>query len=460
MTPFFRDSRSNPVQPCASDADSVNPITPPNQSHQHLNAKHASRCSSPAAAYSLAASTPSSPVVLPTTANHFISASCELSTAPGSHIPPLPTCTPLPEAHSFLDLTASSFMASFPSLSAVASFSLRLPALPRIRKHSHVAKSDATSSSSLANAQSTHIKSTTASCPQGTGNPRESLSTDHDSLADSDSRSPTPTAAVVIRALASQADVADLTPAAPPAMFAQTDADRDICETIRQLEQLAEELRAMDIEIPPPRPPTRRLVHPPPRHSSLPPARRMHVVVEEELPTSSDTRPSSTASTRGSDHTHLPLSPPTGLAYLSDTSSSDEGRGTIMPRIVLTVPSAEQLSAGYQRGVPAVDGDEMDEVQWVEEYGHWGNSSSETAGDCDSDRSSTASSLSLHGSESSSLFTSPPNSPPILTPNVSAPSSSGSLQLLTRRTGFAIQTLLPLRTLPLRLCELRHALHA
>ena len=108
---------------------------------------------------------------------------------------------------------------------------------------------------------------------------------------------------------------------------------------------------------------------------------------------------------------------PSTLAYLHDHNASSNERLTTTPRIVLTVPSAEQLNTldtGDEQNEVAEG--EMDEVQWVEEYGQWGDTSSESDGA--SDRASLASSF-MNESDSTSISSSPPNSPPILTPNVS-----------------------------------------
>lgn len=336
-----------------------------------------------------------------------------------------------------------------PSFSIVRAFSLRLPTAPRIRKDSHVAKSEAPSSPTPVKAQLRRAHSLNVGL-QYHGDDVQSPSYSDGGFPDSYFHPP-PTPSISSPCRASPSEFSP--PLDSPAMLAQSDTDRDIHETIKQLEQLAHELRAMDIDITPPHFPRRKVVRPPPRRSSL--HHRMSVI--PECNSSSSSRPSTAKSTSTATQSTLSVPFPSSLAYLNDHHASNERlQLTTTPRIVLTVPSAEQLNTVItddERTGPAAEGEEMDEVQWVEEYGQWGDTSSESDGA--SDRASVASSLFLNGSNSSSISLTPPNSPPILTPDVSL----FVLSLITLFTRNIIvhscSTFLPIHTLPLWLDKLR-----
>lgn len=211
-----------------------------------------------------------------------------------------------------------------------------------------------------------------------------------------------------------------------------------ICETLGKLEQLANELRDMDHVIPP-RPPTRRLVRPPPRISSLH-ALRFEQDSYESLP---DSRRSSFDS---SDGYHSPLlNGHHHLAYLrDDVSTSEDGLQADIPRIVLTVPSSEELFRRHQTPPIEVDlmfaEESMDVMEWLDEYGLWTDSGAEEWSD-DSD-SDTSSLFVYASSETSSIHTSPPNSPGIQTPKVSVLVSHSHLATSYVFAGFPYQALL------------------
>ncbi|PSR71027.1 hypothetical protein PHLCEN_2v13075 [Hermanssonia centrifuga] len=94
--------------------------------------------------------------------------------------------------------------------------------------------------------------------------------------------------------------------------------------------------------------------------------------------------------------------------------------GMKIPRIMVTVPSSEQLLECAQSYGNEGHADQSDEVKWLEEYGQWDNPaegswkdmhSTDDDDDNDSDASSFASSLFITVPDSSSISTSPPLSP-------------------------------------------------
>lgn len=407
------------MQRSASCVEPLKPIIPPSQSHQSFLAKHTSISLNASVPYSLSISLVSAPAVLPPFANHSISAFFQSSTSLGSPIFRRPSCTPLQDTQSFLELEDPSFMATLRALSPVSPFPLRLP---RIRKDSHVAKSEAPSSPTPAIAQPRPRFSSLNSHSHPFIDEHHVESYADAGFSDAVSQ-PSPTVTI------SQSSHwptrgCDATPFNSPTnpTFPELDANRGIHETIKQLEELARDLKSMDINVCTLRPPTRRLVRPPPRFSSLPLKNTMRTSYD------SDSSPSSSRSSLSGSSTEiacLPVSesPPARLAYLGeDIAATEEEPHAAMPRIVLTIPSAEQLAAGLielqqpsTSEASAGAGEEGDEVQWVEEYGQWGNSS-EDEYDSDNDRASIISLVFDH--DDTSMFPSPPNSPPVLTPTV------------------------------------------
>jgi hypothetical protein len=209
-------------------------------------------------------------------------------------------------------------------------------------------------------------------------------------------------------------------PRSSPLVLSESETTTDIEETIRQLEELARELNEMDSNAASPQPRARvtsDLVRPPPRYSSLVSSARSTVVSKysAHTPTSQRLRTPRLS----------PLSPLLPAVLAQEGTIAEDDTDTSVPMIVFTAPSTEQLAAqpaetrGYRE--PLGPG-EMDEVQWVDEfvpsYGRWSDSRDDVGDDNESDRESVVSSLFMHGSDASSS-TSPPSSPPILTPNVS-----------------------------------------
>ena len=223
--------------------------------------------------------------------------------------------------------------------------------------------------------------------------------------------------------------------------------ERDVRETIRQLEAIADDLRAMDTEASDSSSPT----DPFSQRCNSPSA----ILLRETcaLPTNSDEAEStdshcSSSSSQSSANYHAPIL--NGALAFHDWHDRDSGIsfdwdfpfGRDIPRIMITIPSSDDLadeddhelcspqdlSCPWRRA-RLWDG-EPDEVKWVEEYGHWhepGHSvtmkrrdTAEMWCDSDSDSSSDSSSLFTSIRETSSISTSPPSSP--VSPRDSPPS--------------------------------------
>ncbi|KAI0091653.1 hypothetical protein BDY19DRAFT_991337 [Irpex rosettiformis] len=168
----------------------------------------------------------------------------------------------------------------------------------------------------------------------------------------------------------------------------ETDTKDDISETIHQLEQLAQRVRAVTAE-------TVLSV-------SRSPTRRGFCTVSA---TSSDESLSST------------IKPSTPRGHRSTTALD-----AYVPQIVVTLPSSENIpsdsaSSGSQSSSMSDSEETTEEVRWVNEYGSWGSPSSshEDSGSDDS-LESDVSSLFIAGegeglSDSDTICTSPPTSP-------------------------------------------------
>ncbi len=202
----------------------------------------------------------------------------------------------------------------------------------------------------------------------------------------------------------------------------------DVRETIWHLEQIAKELRAMDTDRPAvptlDRPPLQTMITPLSRPQS-PSASSVNM---------SDSSCDSGRSLSSLESFHAPiLNGQHSLAFLHNEVSQQSmsagiAFGMKIPRIMVTVPSSEQLLECAQSYGNEGHADQSDEVKWLEEYGQWDNPaegswkdmhSTDDDDDNDSDASSFASSLFITVPDSSSISsspplspTSPPNSPP------------------------------------------------
>lgn len=208
------------------------------------------------------------------------------------------------------------------------------------------------------------------------------------------------------------------------------DCDEDVRETIRQLEKIAEDLRAMGDEITVP-------AYARPRLSLRAMMKaRAHPAPSLPSPPSDETESvdshCSSSTTSSSAQYHAPIL--TGELSFDDMDAErsqqslamDIAFGMEIPRIMVTIPSSDELTEDNNR-YPSRDSPwrnaglwdgEPDEVRWVEEYGQWNTQikrkrgdTSEPWSDSDSDTSSIASSLFITVPDTSSLTTSPPSSP-------------------------------------------------
>lgn len=406
----------------------MKPIVPPSQSYHSHQVKHTSIPLDSSLPCSFTISLVSSSAILPLLPNHSISASSQPSTSSSSPISQQPSCTTLRDTHSFLDLEDPSFMDTLRSLSPVPSFALRFP---RIRKDSHVAKSEAPSSSTLANAQLPARISSLNSCSHSFNDEHHTESRTDAGFSDATSQ-PSPTV-TISRSSHWPARGSDATPFNSPTSptFPVSDTDRDICEIIKQLEELTHGLKAMDVDMSPPRPPTRRLARPPPRFSSLPRSRHAMHIYYDSSSSSSHSQPPSPSSSAGLALSPVSESPPARLAYLGEDFAKTEPRAAV-PRIVLTTASADELAeepAESERPSSPPVGADGDEVEWLENYGRWGNDLESSS---DDDCASVTSSILFDPDDASSMFTTASDSPPLLTPDVRLfPSYAYTLQFLT-----------------------------
>ena len=218
----------------------------------------------------------------------------------------------------------------------------------------------------------------------------------------------------------------------------------DVRETIRQLEAIADDLRAMDTE-------ASSSQSSPEYSSQRDPQNEISLRETCMSPTNSDESCStdshcSSSSSNSSASFHAPILK--GALSFQDWHDRDTAIsfdfdfpfGMDIPRIMITIPSSDDLADDEDnepcspqvcpwRRAHLWDG-EPDEVKWVEEYGHWHDTPhsitakrrecAETWSDSDSDTSSDSSSLFHSVRETSSISTSPPSSP--VSPRDSPPS--------------------------------------
>lgn len=215
----------------------------------------------------------------------------------------------------------------------------------------------------------------------------------------------------------------------------------DVRETIRQLEQIAVDLKAME-----PRPRCGSLplsstetplhplgaaaVHPSSTSALVAPER--HSTIDSRHASSIPFPPSTSATSQDPHVAIFDRAITHGDGPVRDSSQSITSHwayGMEIPGITITVPSSDELaevaadkcspegSEDSTRRNAGLWDEEPDELKWLEEYGQWSKTRRDPSGswsDSDTDTTSSdssASSLFTCAPETSSISTSPPNSP-------------------------------------------------